>query len=341
MNSGLRDSNKINKQRKKNYYDILGVSCDIQFNELKRSYIDLIQRHHNLDPGRQRVDQELIKEIEEAYAILSDPDKRREYNTQLASSEKSSHRPLKRKRHLLAHIRTTIEVSIQESLIGCTKTIEFNRYSVCTKCRPKKRRSNSSDNLGENDEITKKRSSEQESNAELTPASNEANDADHDEDQEKKECPDCRGKVMIRSVHQVNIPVPTGVQNGMRCVLEGEGDTNTEGDTGDLIVIFKVAAHPLFQRIRNDAVFTIDLPFSSFLFGCSVCAPSLYHGDLWIDLVPFSLPGSMLLFPGHGFFDPLSKERGDLRLEFVCLSLSDKDLKFLQICNPQYFAKHT
>lgn len=319
MNTGLRDYNHQKKIKKpkpidKSYYDILGVNSNVQLNDLRKNYLQLVKKHH---PDRQKseVNQkgEIIKDITSAYAILSDPEKRREYDRQITVNS-SPVRSQKRVRHPLVHLRTTIEVSVQESLIGCTKIIEFNRYCACTNCSPTKRKCRE-DIKGIKGEGERKEEKETES--------------ERVKEKGTETCEICEGSGMILRPHQECIPVPAGVLDGMKATIHGQGDIGPEGEAGDLIVIFKVEPHPQFLRVGNDAVFTVGLPYSSFVFGCSVCVPSLYNGDLLLNLPPLNSPGSVLILSNIGFFDPITQERGDLKLIFLCESLTPEELKLL------------
>eukprot|EP01103_Thecamoeba_quadrilineata_P020669 TRINITY_DN9009_c0_g1_i1.p1 TRINITY_DN9009_c0_g1~~TRINITY_DN9009_c0_g1_i1.p1 ORF type:complete len:270 (+),score=43.53 TRINITY_DN9009_c0_g1_i1:145-954(+) len=231
------------------------------------------------------------------------------------SEKKSSIRSRKRNFQELIHLRTTVNVTALESLRGCKKTIQFNRYTVCHNCTSAKKRC-----------LRKFKDVNSESNVDTDTKSNKA------------QCNVCEGCKKILKPDQVSFTVPMGVSTGKELVINGRGDNDLEGDVGDLIVFFKVEPHPQFHRKGNHALVRVILPYSSYMLGCSVSVPTLYNGNFCLDLPPFRFPhGTVMNLSQIGFYDPDTQKFGDMRLVFVYDSpLDPKEFALLQILQSSF-----
>jgi DnaJ-class molecular chaperone len=215
----------------------------------------------------------------------------------------------KRNHQDLIDLRTYVNVTALESLRGCEKTIRIDRYSVCNNCTSSKKRRT------ERIIIDKK------------------------ESRHMTKCNACEGCRMILKPDIVKFNVPMGVSTGKEIVINGCGDKEiNKGDVGDLFVFIKVEPHPRFLRAGNHALFRVQLPYSSFMLGCSVCVPTLYNGDYLIVLPPLTKPGTAINLSHIGFYDPDTHEFGDMHLFLACQPLSPEEKKLLQFFNPRSYS---
>ena len=128
----------------------------------------------------------------------------------------------------------------------------------------------------------------------------------------EKPCSDCRGEGRRRGKKDLTIRIPAGVESNARLRLTGEGDAGPNGGpAGDLYVVLSVAADDVFEREGNDIVVTLELPFPTLVLGGEVSVPTL-DGTETMAVAPGTPVGAELRLKGRGMGRLGRGGRGDL-----------------------------
>ena len=124
-------------------------------------------------------------------------------------------------------------------------------------------------------------------------------------------CPTCRGTGVERRPREVKMRVPAGVSDGQRIRLKGRGGPGQNGGPpGDLYVVVRVSAHPLFQRQGNDLTITVPITFPEATLGADVSVPTLDAGSVKVRIPPGTRSGRTFRVKGKGV--ATAKGTGDL-----------------------------
>jgi molecular chaperone DnaJ len=141
-----------------------------------------------------------------------------------------------------------------------------------------------------------------------------------------KPCPGCRGEGRRRGKKELTIKIPAGVETGSRLRLTGEGDAGPNGGpAGDLYVVLTVAEHEIFDREGDDLILRLDLPFPTLVLGGDVEVPTL-EGPETVSISPGTPSGSDVRLRGRGFGRLARGGKGDLVLK-VGVRVPDKPSK--------------
>lgn len=292
---------------KKDYYEILGVEKNADDQTIKKAFRKLAMKYH---PDRNPDDKEAeirFKEINEAYEVLSNKEKRSMYdqfghagvngNGQGGfgggfsgfggfedifgdifdmfgggfSSGRRSNRPQKG-----SDIKTQINLTFEEAAFGTNKEIEINRYEECNTCH------GTGAKPGTNTKTcTKCNGAGEVRYTQRTPLGQFVNvktcDLCHGEGRIVEEpCKQCQGQGKTRKKKKINIKIPAGVDEGSVITLRGEGEVGTKGGPrGDLYIIISIKPHKIFQRDGYDVLCEIPITFVQATLGDEIIVPTL------------------------------------------------------------------
>ncbi len=276
---------------KKDYYEVLGVPKDSSEKDLKGAYRKLAMKYHP-DRSEEPDAEEKFKELSEAYAVLSDPEKRQKYdqfghagiNSQY--SQEDLFRGVNfedllrgfgfgggapgrgggesifdmffggggRGREARGRdLRYDINITLEQAAIGLESTIEVARTENCTTCHGSGAKPGTSPTTCSNC-----RGSGQITRAQNTPFGQMVTSSACPKCGGRGQvivtpCADCSGTGRVRKNRKINIKIPPGVEDGQHLKLRGQGDAAGPGiENGDLYVVMNVRPHPLFQRVESD-----------------------------------------------------------------------------------------
>lgn len=313
---------------KRDYYEVLGVSKDASTDEIKKAYRKLARKYHpDANPGDQNAEAK-FKEINEAYVILCDPEKRASYdrfghagaNGQdfggfggfgggfgdfggfgdifdmfFGGGGRRRTGPEKG-----ADIRTDMEISLKEAAFGLEREIKVPRVETCGTCGGSRAAAG-----------TKPRTCSacggtgQMQYAQNTPFGRivQSRTCDHCRGTGQiidKPCPTCRGAGQVRRTRSIKVNVPPGVDNGSRLRLAGEGEAGTRGGPpGDLYVYIHVKPHPVFQREGDDLICEIPISFAQAALGDELDVPTL-EGKARLKVPEGTQSGTVFRMKGKG-----------------------------------------
>lgn len=332
----------------KDYYATLGVGKSASADEIKKAYRSLAKKYHpdvNKEPGAE----EKFKEINEAYSVLSDDTKRKNYDTygsadgpqgfgggaggfsgfggaggfggfedifsQFFGGGGSSS---SRGRGRGQDIEKQMTITFEEAVFGCKKTVRVTVDEDCATC-------GGTGAFSKSDLHTCSRCNGQGTvyvNQRTffgTARTQTVCQACSGKGQTiTKKCEACSGKGRVRKTKDVEIKIPQGIQDGMSIRMEGYGQGGADGaENGDLYIQFRVTPHKYFQREGNDISLVVPISFSQAALGDSIEVPTV-DGTALLKIPAGTQGGTKFRLKGKGVKDVRSSNYGD---EYVIIKV--------------------
>jgi molecular chaperone DnaJ len=317
---------------KKDLYEVLGVPRNANQEEIKRAYRKLaIQYHPDKNPGDKSAE-EKFKEIAEAYAILSVPERRSRYDrfghtstsgtgdfTGFSNIEDifeafgdifgggfadifggGSRRRTRRSQNIGSDLQIRLNLSLEEIATGTTKKIKVKKYVVCKECNGTGNAKNSKmidclmcHGSGEIQEVSQSFFGRM-INVRACPRCHGEGKINPDP------CRHCQGDGRILGEKTIEVNIPAGVAEGNYIPLSGEGNAGKKnGVPGDLIVYIEEEPHPIFERSGNDVFMILRISFPQAVLGCSLEIPTL-TGKARINIPAGTQGGKILRMRNKG-----------------------------------------
>jgi len=330
---------------KRDYYDILGVPRNAAKDQIKDEYRKLALKYHP-DRNKSPDAEERFKEISEAYAILSDDEKRVQYDRFGHAGIDSRYstedifrgvdfdeilRDLgfgfggfgsifdtffggggrARAPSRGEDIRYDLEISLEQSYSGLTTEIEVPRTERCSECNGTGAKPGTSPKkcpeCGGTGQIQHVQVSGFMRFARIEPCRKCRGRGSVIE----KLCPSCRGAGIVERHRRISLKIPAGVDTGSQLILRGEGDApDGSGRRGDLYVVLHVRPHEIFTREGNDLICHVNINFSRAALGGEVEVPTL-DGRARIMVPPGTQSGSTFRLRKKGMSALRENGRGD------------------------------
>jgi len=312
---------------RRDYYEVLGVSRNASADELKRAYRRLARQYHP-DVNKEDGAEEQFKEVNEAYEVLSDQEKRARYDrfghagVQGAGSAGSSGfegfgfgiddifesffggtRPgasTRNRPQRGADLRYDLRISFQEAVFGCEEEIEASRHETCPTCN----------GSGAKPGTTPVRCPECNGTGEVRHVQRSLFGSFvnvttcprcHGSGEEiTSPCPECHGQKRVPRTRTLSVKIPPGVDEGTRIRLTGEGELGTlGGPPGDLYVFISVKPHEYFVRRDNDIILELSLNVAQAALGDLIAVPTL-DGEEELPIPPGTQTGEVFRLKAHG-----------------------------------------
>ncbi len=324
---------------KRDYYEVLGVPRTATEEEIKKAYRKLaLQYHPDRNPGDKEAE-EKFKEIAEAYAVLSDPEKRQRYDRfghagvsgsgsgfggfgfedfDLTDALRtfmeegfgfdfgeffgggSRRRGRTQRQQRGSDLQIKLKLSLEEIASGVTKKIKIKKYVRCDECRGSGASPNS-----------------QPTTCPVCRGSGEIRQVSqsifgqfvnirtchqcHGEGRIISDpCPVCRGEGRVMGERVIEVHIPAGVASGNYIPLRGEGHVGRKGGpAGDLIVFIEEKKHPIFERHGDDVLMVLPISFPQAVLGDTVEVPTL-TGRARLNIAPGTQSGKILRMRNKG-----------------------------------------
>ena len=321
-------------ERKKDYYEILGVSRTASQEEIKKAYRRLARQYHP-DINKSPEAEAKFKEINEAYEVLSDPEKRAIYDRYGHAGltgdivdysgfggfesiieeffggfgfPRVKRQPPRRGQDLYYELSITLE----EAAFGAEKEFEIQRYETCPNCRGSGAEPGTTPvrcpQCNGTGEVRHVRETFLGSFVTVTTCPQCGGSGEVI----VTPCSECRGKRKIRVKRTISVQIPPGVDSGTRIRLSGEGDAgDAGGPPGNLYVTISVEPHPYFRRDGSNLYYELPLNIVQAALGAEVEIPTL-EGKEKLVVPPGTQPGQTFRLKGKGMPHLHRNGRGDL-----------------------------
>ena len=310
----------------KDYYQILGVGRDASDAEIKNSYKKLAFEYHpDRNPGDSGAE-ERFKEINEAYQVLNDRDKRARYDSfghmsgdgmggfsgfgdlfgDLFNDVFSGGAGGSRGARRGADLQYELEVDFDEAVFGAEKRINVRKREVCGGCGGSGAASEGESACGRcGGRGSVAFSQGPFSISQSCPSCGGRGSVITDP------CGECAGVGLLQARKEVKVTVPQGISSGMRLVMRGEGEPGPRGALpGDLYIQVLVREHPVFRREGNDIFCEFPISFTQAALGDEVEVPVL-KGQTGMKIPAGTQPGQTFRLRGRGIADVNSGTLGD------------------------------
>ena len=323
----------------KDYYEVLGVARSATPDEIKRAYRTLARTHHP-DVAEDKAHAEhRFKEINEAYEVLSDPQKRAQYDRFGSVSGQQggdfgfggfgpqgfgdifdmffgdmrggAQQQRRSGPQRGSDLRYDLEITLDEAFAGTTKEIQFSHLAQCETCKGSGAQPGSlivaCDRCAGSGVMRSVRHTplgQFVTQTTCTQCGGEGTVIAHP-------CTTCHGRGRHEVERRLTVKVPAGVDDGSRIRIAGNGEAGIRGGpAGDLYVYLSIAQHPLFKRDGLDTYVDIPVSFPQATLGTTIDIPSL-EGHLPLTIPAGTQTGTTLRLRGRGMPSVRGSQRGD------------------------------
>ncbi len=329
---------------KRDYYEVLGVDRNADDAALKKAYRQLAKKYHpDINPGDKEAEMK-FKEASEAYAVLSDPEKRRQYDQFGHAAfdggaggagaggfdfsgmdmgdifgdifgdlfgggrrSRGGNGPMRG-----ADVRTGVRITFEEAVFGCEKELDLTLKEECPTChgsgaKPGTTPETCSKCGGKGQVVfTQQSMFGMVRNVQTCPECHGTGKVIRDK------CPECYGQGYQSARKKIQVTIPAGIDNGQSIRIRDKGEPGTNGGSrGDLLVEVIISRHPIFQREGYDLYSTEPISFAQAAMGGDIRVRTI-DGDVLFNIKAGTQTGTKIRLRGKGVPSLRNKEnRGD------------------------------
>ena len=331
---------------KRDYYEVLGVQKGASEDEIKKAYRSLAKKYHpDMNPGNAEAEVK-FKEVNEAYAVLSDSEKRSKYDRfghdafdptsggggfggfggfggvdfdfgdifssffggGSTSSRSRANAPIEGE-DVVA--RTTI--SFEEAAVGCKKEINFARVENCSDCGGKGAEKESDVEKCPECKGSGRVTVRQQTMLGYMQTQRSCQRCGGRGKIIKNPCKNCNGKGRVKINKRLEVNIPSGIDDRQNIVLRGQGSAGVNGGpSGDLIIEVRVKEDKIFKREGNNIYCEVPISFAEAALGAEIDVPVLGGGSEKFKIPEGTQSGTNFTLKNKGIPDINSKRKGDL-----------------------------
>lgn len=335
----------------KDYYNVLGVDKKATKDDIKKAFRKLAHKYH---PDKGGTDESKFKEITEAYSVLSDDKKRREYDTYGQSFPGGGSQPggqgfggfdfngfqqgfgnggvefdfgdifgdifsggrgAQSRTPRGRDISIDLEIPFKDAVFGTTRTVLLAKVSTCTLCKGSGAKSGTELETCKTCNGSGRVHETRNSILGQFTSVRACSNCDGTGKIPKEKCTECKGHGVHRKEEEIKISIPTGIDNGEMIRLPQQGEAIKGGISGDLYVKIHVKPHTIFRRDGSNLVMNLSVKLTDAVLGTTVPVETLEGKNLEVKIPPMKRAEELLRVAGKGI--PVDGGRGDLiiRLE--------------------------
>jgi molecular chaperone DnaJ len=320
---------------KRDYYEVLGVGRSATPDEIKKAYRQQARKYHP-DVSRVSDAETRFKEINEAYEILSDPEKRATYDRfghtvpggmgfgfdfgfrdpfeifeEVFGRGFGFRTSTRRGPRRGADLRYDLTLTFEEAVFGAEKEIEVTRYETCPECKGSGAEPGTSpvrcSECNGTGQVRRVQRSILGSFVNVTTCPT----CQGEGETVPIPCSHCKGERRVYASRKLSVTIPPGVDHGTQIRLAGEGEMGSQGGPpGNLYVVLTVEPHPIFQRRGDDVLVELQVNVAQAALGAEVKVPTL-EGDEDITIAPGTQSGTVVRLRSRGVPHLRHNGRGD------------------------------
>ena len=332
---------------KRDYYEVLGVDKSADADTIKKAYRSLAKKYHpDMNPGDKEAEMK-FKEVNEAYDVLSDPDKKAKYDqyghaafdqtsgfgdgggfggfgdfgvdlSDIFSSFFGGSSGQRRNGPIKGDdIGVRVTLTFEEAAFGCKKEVSYQKIGKCPDCsgsgaaagtKPK-----TCPNCGGSGQVKV----QQRTPFGVMQTTKQCESCRGTGKIIEKPCANCRGNGYIRQNKKLEVTIPAGIDDGQRIVIRAQGsDGRNGGSAGDLVIQANVRPHPVFERDGYDIYCEVPITFAEAALGAEIEVPTL-EGKEKFTIPEGTQTGTQFTLKNKGIPYVDSSRRGALRFNVV------------------------
>lgn len=336
-------------EQKQDYYEVLGVSRDATDREIKKAYLKLAKENHpDLHPG-DKVAEARFKEINEAYEVLSNPEKKARYDqygqagvdpnfgagSGFGGAEgfdfgdlgdlfgsffgggfgggfgKGSHHANPNAPQRGESIRLSLAIEFEEAAFGCTKAVTVERLETCETCHGTGCAPGTTPEVCPECHGTGTVQVRRQTPMGVFATSSPCTRCGGKGKIIRHPCKDCRGLGLVRHRQTIEASIPAGIDNGQTISIRGQGNAGKNGgQAGDLLITITVRPHELFRREGTSVLCEAPITFSQAVLGAELEIPTI-DGKVKYNLPEGTQSGTTFRLKGKGIPSLNGRGRGD------------------------------
>jgi molecular chaperone DnaJ len=321
---------------KRDYYEVLGVDRSATPRDIKQAYRQMARKYHpdvsDADDAETR-----FKEINEAYEVLSDSNKRASYDRfghaglqggrvgfddfgfsdpfeifeEVFGQSFGFRTGRRRGPRRGADLRYDLTLTFEEAVFGCEKDIKVSRYEPCPTCDGTGAEPGTSPARCPKCNGTGQVRRVQRSILGSFVSVTDCPDCQGEGTKIEEPCPQCDGEKRVHVTKELSVSIPAGVNRGTQIRLAGEGGAGEHGGPeGNLYIVLDVEPHPIFQRREDDILVELEINVAQAALGAEVSVPTL-EGEEMIDIPPGTQSDTVLRLRNKGVPHMRHNGRGD------------------------------
>ena len=332
-------------EQKRDYYEVLGVSRGASEDEIKKAYKKMARKYHpDLNPG-DKTAEEKFKEVNEAYEVLSDADKKARYDQYghagvdpnfgaggfgggfdgsfdfgdlgdifgsfFGGGFGGGRRTNPNAPQRGESIRMSIAISFEEAAFGCEKAVTVERYETCDTCHGNGCAPGTSPEVCPDCHGTGTVQVRREAPMGVDATSSACPKCGGKGRIIHQPCKDCRGSGMVRKKKTIQASIPAGIDNGQTISIRGQGNAGKNGGpAGDLLITITVRPHELFRREGTSVLCEAPITFTQAVLGAELEIPTI-DGKVKYTLPEGTQSGTTFRLKGKGIPSINGRGRGD------------------------------
>lgn len=330
-------------EQKRDYYEVLGISKGASDDEIKKAYKKMARKYHpDLNPGDKEAE-EKFKEVNEAYEVLSDPNKKARYDQYghagvdpnfgaggagfdgnfdfgdlgdifgsfFGGGFGGGRRTNPNAPQRGESIRQSLTISFEEAAFGCEKEVTVDRMEQCDTCHGNGCASGTTPEVCPDCHGTGTVQVRRQTPMGVFATSSVCGRCGGKGKIIHQPCPDCRGSGTVRRRRTIQASVPAGIDNGQTISIRGQGHAGKNGGpAGDLLITIMVRPHELFRREGTSVLCEAPITFAQAVLGAELEIPTI-DGKVKYDLPEGTQSGTTFRLKGKGIPAINGRGRGD------------------------------